>query len=92
MLAALFLKVACACTMLDIHVITPGWVPVVQEFEAMLDYDVTGVGLNLGTAEEFKRKVGPCQMKGGTSWSFHSPSLQQITAGKISKHAGKKTL
>lgn len=30
-----------------------------KEFESMLDYDVTGVGLNLGTAEEFKRKVGP---------------------------------
>ena len=30
---------------------------VVQEFDVMKQYDVTGVGLNLGTAEEFTRKV-----------------------------------
>ena len=29
-----------------------------QEFTAMLKYDVTGVGLNLGTGEEFVRKTG----------------------------------
>lgn len=28
------------------------------EFEAMRKYDVTGVGLNLATAEEFARKSG----------------------------------
>ena len=28
------------------------------EFEAMRKYDVTGVGLNLATAEEFTRKSG----------------------------------
>ncbi len=29
-----------------------------SEFEAMRKYDVTGVGLNLATAEEFSRKSG----------------------------------
>jgi len=29
-----------------------------QEFDTMKQYDMTGVGLNLGTAEEFHRKVG----------------------------------
>ena len=29
-----------------------------QEFESMRKYDVTGVGLHLGTAEEFVRKTG----------------------------------
>lgn len=29
-----------------------------EEFESMRKYDVTGVGLHLGTAEEFVRKTG----------------------------------
>lgn len=29
-----------------------------EEFQAMRKYDVTGVGLNLATAEEFVRKSG----------------------------------
>lgn len=29
-----------------------------DEFQAMRKYDVTGVGLNLATAEEFTRKSG----------------------------------
>jgi hypothetical protein len=29
-----------------------------EEFQAMRKYDVTGVGLNLATAEEFTRKSG----------------------------------
>ena len=31
---------------------------VLQDFKAMMKYDVTGVGLNLGTGEEFTRKTG----------------------------------
>lgn len=30
-----------------------------QEFDVMKQYDVTGMGFNLGTAEEFTRKVPP---------------------------------
>lgn len=29
-----------------------------SEFRSMLKYDITTVGLNLGTAEEFSRKTG----------------------------------
>ena len=29
-----------------------------QQFEAMAVYDVTGVGMNLGSTDEYSRKVG----------------------------------
>ena len=35
-----------------------------EEFDTMRKYDVTGIGLNLGTAEDFVRKTGVALPKG----------------------------
>ena len=35
-----------------------------EEFDTMRKYDVTGIGLNLGTAEDFVRKIGVPLPKG----------------------------
>ena len=49
------------------------------EFQAMRKYDVTGVGLNLATAEEFSRKSGMSLPEDRSGAEVRVPSLLCIT-------------
>lgn len=51
-----------------------------QEFSAMLKYDVSGVGLNLGTAEEFVNKTVGVLVSTCTSFVLEDQALDSTWA------------
>lgn len=49
-----------------------------EEFESMRKYDVTGVGLHLGTAEEYVKKTGLQLPPGHQESEVAAPALLQL--------------
>ncbi|KAI8471898.1 MAG: ClpP/crotonase [Monoraphidium minutum] len=62
------------------------WVPP-REFAAMRKYDVTGVGLNLGTAEEYVKKTGR-ELPGGRRGADGDVWVVGISKGSAADVAG----